>query len=133
MTELTEPSQAIPGYVDVSVSPLLICCFIQNCTSLVLTTVIILKRILWAIGCIVKYIFRIQQNVSFQGKVHSIKIIIPRVACVTVQFVLILEDPGAVSRVGGKGWTKVFKHGQKSPWVPTLTKLFPKIQADARS
>ena len=45
----------------------------------------------------------------------------------------ILEDPGAVSRVGRKGATKVFKYGRKSPWVPTLTELFPKIQADAGS
>ena len=29
-------------------------------------------------------------------------------------------DPGAVSRVGRKGGTKVFKYGQKSSWVPTL-------------
>ena len=34
---------------------------------------------------------------------------------------LILGDPGAVSRVVRKGWTKVFKYGRKSPWVPTLT------------
>ena len=40
----------------------------------------------------------------------------------------ILGDPGAVSRVGRKGGTKVFKYGRKSPWLPTLTKLFPKIQ-----
>ena len=46
---------------------------------------------------------------------------------------LILGDPGAVSQVGRKGGTKVFKYGQKSPWVPTLTELFPKIQADAGS
>ena len=45
----------------------------------------------------------------------------------------ILGDPGAVSRVGRKGATKVFKYGRKSPWVPTLTELFPKIQADAGS
>ena len=43
----------------------------------------------------------------------------------------ILRDPGAVSRVGRKGATKVFKYGRKSPWVPTLTELFPKIQAGA--
>ena len=46
---------------------------------------------------------------------------------------VIIGDPGAVSRVGRKGGTKVFKHGQESPWVPTLTELFPKIQADAGS
>ena len=45
----------------------------------------------------------------------------------------ILGDPGAVSRVRRKGGTKVFKYGQKSPWVPTLTELFPKIQADPGS
>ena len=46
---------------------------------------------------------------------------------------VILGDPGAVSWVGRKGETKVFKYEQKSPWVPTLTELFPKIQADAAS
>ena len=50
-----------------------------------------------------------------------------------VPFLCILGDPGAVSRVGRKGRTKVFKYGWKSPWVPTLTELFPKIQADASS
>ena len=45
----------------------------------------------------------------------------------------ILGDPGVVSWVGRKGGTKVFKYGQKRPWVPTLTELFPKIQADAGS
>ena len=45
----------------------------------------------------------------------------------------ILGDPGAVSGVGRKGGMKVFKYGQKSPRVPTLTELFPKIQADAGS
>ena len=45
----------------------------------------------------------------------------------------ILGDPGAVSQVERKGATKVFKYGRKSPWVPTLTELFPKIQADAGS
>ena len=35
----------------------------------------------------------------------------------------ILGDPGAVSRVGRKGGTKVFKYGWKSPWVPTLNNL----------
>ena len=46
---------------------------------------------------------------------------------------VILGDPGAVSQVGRKGTTKVFKYGRKSPWGPTLTKLFPKIQAHAGS
>ena len=41
--------------------------------------------------------------------------------------VYILGDPGAVSRVGRKGGTKVFKYGRKSPWVPSLTEPFPKI------
>ena len=45
----------------------------------------------------------------------------------------ILGDPGAVSWVGRKGRTNVFKYGRKSPWVPTLTELFPKIQVDAGS
>ena len=46
----------------------------------------------------------------------------------------ILGDPGAVrGRVSRKGWTKVFKYERKSPWVPTLTDLFPKIQVDAGS
>ena len=45
----------------------------------------------------------------------------------------ILGDPGAVSRVGRKGGTKVFKYGRKSPWLPTLIELFPKIQANAGS
>ena len=47
--------------------------------------------------------------------------------------VTILGDPGTVIQVGRKGGTKVLKYGQKSPWVPTLTELFPKIQADAGS
>ena len=46
---------------------------------------------------------------------------------------LILADPGAVSQVRRKGWSKVFKQGRKSSWVPTLAELFPKIQADAGS
>ena len=45
----------------------------------------------------------------------------------------ILGDPGAVSRVGRKGATKVFKHERKSPWVPTLTGPFPNGQANAGS
>ena len=43
------------------------------------------------------------------------------------------SETQAVSRVGRKGGTKVFKYGRKSPWVPTLTKLFPKIQANTGS
>ena len=45
----------------------------------------------------------------------------------------ILGDPGAVSRAGRKGATKVFKHGRKSPWVPTLTGPSPNGQANAGS
>ena len=45
----------------------------------------------------------------------------------------ILGDPGAVSRAGRKCETKVFKHSWKSPWVPTLTGLFPNGQANAGS
>ena len=50
-----------------------------------------------------------------------------------VRSVTILEDPGTVSPVRRKGGTKVLKYGWKSPWVTTLTKLFPKIQADTGS
>ena len=45
----------------------------------------------------------------------------------------ILGDPGAVSRAGRKGATKVSKLGRKSPWVPTLTGTFPNGQANAGS
>ena len=47
--------------------------------------------------------------------------------------VTIVGDPEAVSRAGRKGATKVFKHGRKSPWVPTLTGPFPNGQANAGS
>ena len=40
----------------------------------------------------------------------------------------ILGDPGAVSRAVRKGATKVFNHGRKSPWVPTLTGQFPTVK-----
>ena len=43
----------------------------------------------------------------------------------------ILGGLGAVSWVGRKGATKVFKHEWKSPWVPTLTGPFPEGQANA--
>ena len=52
---------------------------------------------------------------------------------IQMMYTAILRDPGAVSRVRRKGSTKVFKYRRNSPWVPTLTKLFPKIQADAGS
>ena len=45
----------------------------------------------------------------------------------------ILRDPGADSRAGRKGATKVFKHRRKSPWVPTLTGPFPNGQVNAGS
>ena len=45
----------------------------------------------------------------------------------------ILGDPGAVSRAGRKGETKVFKYRRKSPWVPTFTGPFPNGQANAGS
>ena len=38
-----------------------------------------------------------------------------------------------VSRAGLKGATKVFNHGRKSPWVPTLTGPFPNGQENAGS
>ena len=43
------------------------------------------------------------------------------------------ENPGAVSRAGRKGATKVFKHGRKSPWVPTFAGPFTNGQANAVS
>ena len=43
----------------------------------------------------------------------------------------ILRDLGAVSWVERKGVMKVFKYWRMSPWVPTLTEPFPKIQTDA--
>ena len=58
---------------------------------------------------------------------------VDRSVILQVTYVTILGDPGAVSRVGRNGGMKVFKYGQKSPWVPTLTELFPKIQVDAGS
>ena len=47
--------------------------------------------------------------------------------------IIILGDPGAVTRAGIKGARKVFKHGQKSSWVPTLTVPFPNGQENAGS
>ena len=52
---------------------------------------------------------------------------------VQILIISIFGDSGAVSRVGVKGGTKVFKYGRKSPWVPTFTELFPKVPADAGS
>ena len=45
----------------------------------------------------------------------------------------ILGNPGAVSQAGLKDATKVFKHGWKSPWVPTLTGPLPNGQENAGS
>lgn len=45
----------------------------------------------------------------------------------------ILENLGAVSRVGRNDATKVFKNGLKSPFVPTLTGPFLNGQANAGS
>ena len=42
-------------------------------------------------------------------------------------------NSGTGRSLGRKGGTKVFKYGGKSPWVPTITGPFPKIQADAGS
>ena len=50
-----------------------------------------------------------------------------------IEVPLIHGDQGAVNWVRRKGATKVFKYGRKSPWVTTLTELFPKIQADPSS
>ena len=43
------------------------------------------------------------------------------------------RSPRAVSRAGLEGATKVFKHGRKSPWVPTLTGPIPNGQENAGS
>ena len=43
------------------------------------------------------------------------------------------ETQGQLFGSGERAKKIVFKYGQKSPWVPTLTKLFPKLQADAGS
>ena len=42
-------------------------------------------------------------------------------------------NPGAVSRAGRNGATKVFKHWRKSPWVRTLTGPFPNSQVNTGS
>ena len=43
------------------------------------------------------------------------------------------ETQGQSFGPGLKGATKVFKHGRKSPWVPTLNGLFPNGQENAGS
>ena len=75
MSELTEPSQGIPGYVSVSLS-------LFSSIDLLCHTKL--------------------HVTGFDNGHHFGKDIVD-----------ILRDPGAVSRVGGKGWTKVFKYGQK--------------------
>ena len=56
---------------------------------------------------------------------------------IVVTFFLVMyifnKQSEAVSRARRKGATKVFKHGRKSPWVPTLTGPFPKGKANAAS
>ena len=82
------------------------------------------------------YLYSLYKGVTHPGGgkycTHSLSEIDEEVAAFFRNY-CILGDPGAVSRVGRKGRTKVFKYGRKSPWVPTLTELFPKIQADAGS
>ena len=60
-------------------------------------------------------------------------LIVPIIFSFSLTGRFILGDPGAVSRAGRKGATKVFKHRRKSPWVPTLTGPFPNGQANAGS
>ena len=50
-----------------------------------------------------------------------------------VSQLVILGDPGAVSRAGTKSATKVFKQRRKRPGVPTLTEPFPNGQANDSS
>ena len=45
---------------------------------------------------------------------------------------LILGDPGAIGS-GEKTGRKFSSTGERAPWLPTLTELFPTIQADAGS
>ena len=63
---------------------------------------------------------RSRRHILFWPKSRSMKE--PR------SLISILGDPGAVSRAGLEGATKVFKHGRKSPWVPTLTGPIPNGQ-----
>ena len=74
---------------------------------------------------------------ALKGMIPFFVLAFPRRRAKTIRILVyvwsILGDPGAVSRVRRKGGTKVFKYGRKSPWVPTLIELFPKIQADAGS
>ena len=52
---------------------------------------------------------------------------------ISLTLLLILGDPGVVSRVWRKSARNVFKNGRKIPWVPTLTGPFPNSQANAGS
>ena len=56
-----------------------------------------------------------------------------RILAFLLSVLVILGDPGAVSRAGRKVATKVLKHRRKSPWVPILTGPFPNSQANAGS
>ena len=56
-----------------------------------------------------------------------------RILAFLLSVLVILGDPGAVSRAGRKVATKVLKHRRKSPWVPILTGPFPNGQANAGS
>ena len=42
-------------------------------------------------------------------------------------------DPEALSRMGRKGATEIFKHEGTNLWVPTLTRPFPNGQMNAGS
>ena len=54
-----------------------------------------------------------------------------RILAFLLSVLVILGDPGAVSRAGRKVATKVLRHRRKSPWVPILTGPFPNGQANA--
>ena len=56
-----------------------------------------------------------------------------RILAFLLSVLVILGDPGAVSRAGRKVATTVLKHRRKSPWVPILTGPFPNGQANAGS
>ena len=56
-----------------------------------------------------------------------------RILAFLLSVLVILGDPGVVSRAGRKVATKVLKHRRKSPWVPILTGPFPNGQANAGS
>ena len=56
-----------------------------------------------------------------------------RILAFLLSVLVILGDPGAVSRAGRKVATKVLKHRRKSPWVPILTGPFPNGQENAGS